>query len=126
MKTLLQTPITLKIKIIGPKDLREIDTILDTGARYTTISWQVLEDIGYDPARTPKKVSIITANGIIEAPLLKIKEITIGEIKVNNVEVVCLDVPELVGIEGLLGLSVLDKMKTEIDYKNKILEIQDP
>jgi predicted aspartyl protease len=77
-------------------------------------------------ARSAKKASIITANGVIETPLLKIKEIIAGEIKVKNVEVVCLDLPELAGIEGLLGLTFLDKMETNIDYKNRTLEIRDP
>jgi clan AA aspartic protease (TIGR02281 family) len=126
MKTKLQIPIVVEITLKGPKAERRIVTILDTGARYTAISWQVLEDIGYDPARSAKKASIITANGVIETPLLKIKEIIVGEIKVKNVEVVCLDVPELAGIEGLLGLTFLDKMETNIDYKNRTLEIRDP
>lgn len=36
MKIPLKIPIVLRVKIIGPKDFREIDMILDTGARYSS------------------------------------------------------------------------------------------
>ncbi len=39
-----------RVRINGPIGLREIDMILDTGAVYTVISWDVVKDIGYDPA----------------------------------------------------------------------------
>jgi len=97
--------------------------ILDTGAAYTMISWDIAKDIGYDPAGSLKRTSIVTANGIIEVPLLKVQKITVKDIAVKNVEVICHNIPEVVGIEGLLGLSFLKEFRTLIDYRKKILEI---
>ncbi|MEW6201733.1 MAG: retropepsin-like aspartic protease [bacterium] len=87
MKINLTTPIIVKVKIEGTLDFREIDVILDTGARYTAISWEVAKDIGYDPAISEKRVSIVTANGVIEVPLINVKSISLKELKVENVEV---------------------------------------
>jgi len=87
------------------------------------ISWDIAKDIGYDPAGTLKRTSIVTANGIIEVPLLKVKKIIVKDIAVNNIEVICHNIPEVVGIEGLLGLSFLKEFRTLIDYRKKILEI---
>lgn len=126
MKINLGMPIVVKIKVQGILDFREIDVILDTGARYITISWEVAKDIGYDPAISERRVSVTTANGVIEVPLITVQSIHLGELKVDNVESACLDIPELAGIEGLLGLSFLGKMRTYIDYKRNILEIEDP
>ena len=126
MKINLGIPIVVKIKVQGILDFRELDVILDTGARYTTISWDIAKDIGYDPAISKRRVSVTTANGVIEVPLITVQSISLRELKVDSIEVTCLDIPELAGIKGLLGLSFLGKMRTYIDYKRNILEIEDP
>jgi len=108
---------------VGPKAFREIDMIFDTGAVYTMVSRDIAKDIGYDPAIISKRTTIITANGVIEVPLLKVKAIKIKDIYANNVEVICHDIPDVVGIEGILGLSFIKSFRTIIDYHKKILEI---
>ncbi len=50
MQAQLDIPIVLRrVGIHGPSGVREIDVILDTGAVYTVIAWDVAKDIGYDP-----------------------------------------------------------------------------
>jgi aspartyl protease family protein len=124
MKFKLEIPIILeRVKIEGPIAIREVNLILDTGARFTTLNWDLLKDIGYDPATLSGRVNMVTANGIIEAPLLRVESISIGELSCKNVEVVCHTIPELVEVDGLLGLSFLSHFKTIIDYREKVLEI---
>jgi len=36
--------------------------ILDTGAAYTVIAWDVIKDIGYDPPISKRRMSTVTAN----------------------------------------------------------------
>ena len=68
MRVQLEIPIVLRrVKINGPAGVREIDVILDTGAVYTVIAWDVAKDIGYDPAISERRMPIVTANGGIEA-----------------------------------------------------------
>jgi clan AA aspartic protease (TIGR02281 family) len=124
MKIKIGTPIIIeRVKVEGPKATREVDLILDTGARFTSLSWEILEDIGYDPAISSERVKLITANGVIEAPLVRVKKLSISNLSCKNVEVVCLDVPELAEVDGLLGLSFLTHFRTVIDYKKGFLEI---
>jgi len=124
MKIKLAIPIVLRrVRIIGLLGSREIDMILDTGAINTVISWDVAKDIGYDPVASETRAPIITANGIIEAPLITVDGIEIEELKAVKVEVICHDIPELVGIEGLLGLSFLKFFRTVVDFTTGILEI---
>lgn len=124
MQLPLKIPIVVaRIRVDGPKAFREIDMIFDTGAVYTMISWDIAKDIGYDPAVSEKRTSIITANGIIEVPLIKVKRITIKTAVADDVEVICHDIPEVVGIEGLLGLSFIRHFRTVIDYRKKQLLI---
>ncbi len=124
MKTKLTIPIIIeKVRVEGPEAIREIDLILDTGARFTSLSWETLKDIGYDPAIIEDRVKILTANGVIEAPLIKIKKLCIGKLCVKDNEVIALTITQLAEVDGLLGLSFLSHFKTIIDYKKQILEI---
>jgi len=124
MRARLDIPIILRrVEIHGPAGVREIDVILDTGAVYTVIAWDVARDIGYDPAISRRRTPIVTANGVIEAPLITVERIRWGELEAEAVDVVCHDIPELAGIEGLLGISFLRHFRTLIDYTTGVLEI---
>jgi clan AA aspartic protease (TIGR02281 family) len=124
MEAQLDIPIILRrVKIRGPAGVREIDVILDTGAVYTVIAWDVAKDIGYDPAISERRMPIVTANGVIEAPLITVERIQVAELQAEAVDVVCHDIPEMAGIEGLLGLSFLRHFRTLIDYTTGVLEI---
>lgn len=112
-----------RVEFHGPTGIREIDMILDTGAVYTVIAWDVAKDIGYDPAVSLLRMPIVTANGVIEAPMITIDAIQVAELRVQNVEVICHDIPEIAGIEGLLGLSFLRHFRTVVDYTTGNLEI---
>jgi len=111
------------VKINGPNGFREIDMILDTGAVYTVIAWDVAKDIGYDPAISERRMPIVTANGIIEAPLITVQSIRIRDLGAESVDLIYHDIPEITGIEGLLGLSFLKHFRTLIDYTTGLLEL---
>jgi clan AA aspartic protease (TIGR02281 family) len=124
MKLKLETPIVIRrVRINGRTGFREIDMVLDTGAVYTVIAWDVAKDIGYDPAISERRMPIITADGIIEAPLITVQSVHVTSLGKESVEVICHDIPEITGIEGLLGLSFLKHFRTLIDYTTGILEI---
>ena len=124
MQVPLGIPIVARrVEFHGPTGVREIDMILDTGAVYTVIAWDVAKDIGYDPAVSLLRMPIVTANGVIEAPMITVDAIQVAELRVQNVEVICHDIPEIAGIEGLLGLSFLRHFRTVVDYTTGNLEI---
>ena len=127
MKTQLDVPIVLRrVRLCGPAGIREIDVILDTGAAYTVVAWDVAKDIGYDPAISKQRMLIVTANGVIEAPLVTVESVEMADLRAEAVDVICHDIPEIAGIEGLLGLSFLLYFRTLIDYPTGILEITAP
>lgn len=100
-----------------------MDAVLDTGAVYTVIAWDVAKDIGYDPAISERRMPIVTANGVIEAPLITIASIQMADLRADAIDVICHDIPEITGIEGLLGLSFLKHFRTLIDFTTMVLEI---
>lgn len=124
MRQPLETPIILRrVRLEGPAASREVDLILDTGAMYTAISWEVARDLGYDPAGSPERVAIITANGVIEVPKLTIRRVAFRELAAEQIEMICHDIPELAEIEGLIGLSFLKYFRVVMDFKGGVLEI---
>jgi clan AA aspartic protease (TIGR02281 family) len=124
MRVKLEVPIVLRrVKVIGPAGIREMDAVLDTGAVYTVIAWDVAKDIGYDPAISERRMPIVTANGVIEAPLITIASIQMADLRADAIDVICHDIPEVTGIEGLLGLSFLKHFRTSIDFTTMVLEI---
>lgn len=127
MRAQLEIPIVLRrVRINGFARFREIDMILDTGAIYTVIAWDVAKDIGYDPAISERRMSIVTANGVIEAPVITVEAIQLADLRATAVDVICHDIPEIAGIEGLLGLSFLQHFWTLVDYTTRVLEITKP
>ncbi len=124
MRQSLATPIVLRrVSLEGPVASRQVDMILDSGAMYTAISWELAKDLGYDPAGSPERVPIITANGVIQVPKLTVKRMAFRELFVDQVEVICHDIPELAEIEGLVGLSFLKHFRILMDFKGGVLEI---
>jgi len=124
MRVKLEVPIVLRrVRVIGPAGIREMDAVLDTGAVYTVIAWDVAKDIGYDPAISERRMPIVTANGVIEAPLITIASIQMADLRADAIDVICHDIPEITGIEGLLGLSFLKHFRTLIDFTTMVLEI---
>jgi len=45
------------------------------------------------------------------------------ELYVEDVEVICHDIPEIAEIEGLIGLSFLKHFRVLLDFRNNIIEI---
>lgn len=125
MRQFLEAPIVIRrVRIEGPLAAREVDMLLDTGAAYTAVSWDLARDMGYDPAGSLERVSIVTANGVLEVPKLTVSRVALRELSRRNVEVICHDIPELAEIEGLLGLSFLKYFRVVMDFKKGLLEIK--
>ena len=102
---------------------RRIRVALDTGATYTMIPWEIAEALGYRPERSKEKVTLITASGVETAPLIEIKKIKLLGEGLDNVPVVCHDLPPKSYVTGLLGSSFLKHFKITIDYPKGIFEI---
>jgi clan AA aspartic protease (TIGR02281 family) len=102
---------------------RRIKVALDTGATYTMIPWEIAEALGYKPEISRERVTLITASGVETTPLIEIKRIKFLDQNIDNVQVVCHDLPPKSYVVGLLGSSFLRHFKITIDYLNGILEI---
>jgi clan AA aspartic protease (TIGR02281 family) len=93
-------------------DGRAMRFVLDTGASYTALSAQAARALGLGYANGPQ-VMLSTANGIVNAPLVKVNTIDVNGAVVQQIPVVVLD--STAPFDGLLGMSFLDHFDVAID-----------
>jgi len=117
------TPIITPVTVKGDRE-KIVRMLWDTGARITMLSWGTLDFSGYKPQITRKTVNVTTANGVIECPLIRVKELSVKEFRVENIDVICHDIPELIRVEGLIGLNFIENFRVCIDYKKECMEIE--
>ncbi len=116
--------VVLRITVGGvdANTFRNVFVVLDTGASTTMIPTKVAADLGYDISNPNQQ--IMTANGIVLAKRITVRKLTaIGE-TVENIDVVCHDLPEDSIIEGLLGLNFLRHFDVNISFSTGTIELR--
>ena len=94
-----------------------LPVVLDTGATTTILPADILAALGYDPGHPGlPRIRMITGSGIEYAPCVNVKSLIVGNEKVVNVGVLCHDLPEEAGIDGLLGLNFLKNFDFTVEY----------
>ena len=112
----------LKVGSSNADTTRDILVALDTGASTTIIPTEVATDLGYNLSNPNEQM--MTANGIVLAKRITVRKLTaIGE-TVENIDVVCHDLPEGSIIEGLLGLNFLRHFDVNISFSTGTIELR--
>ncbi len=111
--------VTADIKAIFPTAAK---FILDTGASYVTLPYDLVSRIGIpiDPKNTVRLTSVSTVE---TTPKIVIPEISVLGKRVKNVEAIIKDLPPETPADGLLGLSFLKNFKLTIDFKKGLLKL---
>lgn len=111
----------LKVGSINTDTTRDILVALDTGASTTMIPPEVAVNLGYDLSNPNEQM--ITASGVVLVKHITVRNLTaIGE-TVENIDVVCHDLPEGSIIEGLLGLNFLRHFDVNISFSTGTVEL---
>ena len=102
----------------------QVETLfqVDTGATYCILTKAMAERLGLTSSPVLTQVKLYTASGIIEAPLITVDLIQLGNAEARSVETVIHDVPGFPpAIGGLIGLSFLNHFKVEIDQSEGVM-----
>ena len=78
--------------------------LVDTGATMTSLSLTTLRPLG--ARRTGRSAKVVTASGVINAPVFLLDELVVGEQTFSNHPVLGLELGDA-GVVGLLGMDVL-------------------
>lgn len=104
---------------------RDAKLIVDTGADITILSNQVARDAGILPSSYISTVTLNTAGGPVRADVARLDTISVGAAEVSQVPVALHDLPDApVGVDGLLGLTFLDKFLVTLDAQKGELHLR--
>ena len=96
---------------------------IDTGATQTVISEKLASQIGLQSI-TSTVVFGIGGAGKVDTKIYKVKELSIGGIKVNNVPVGTFNDPVISQLaDGILGSSIFSDFIIAVDYRNDQMEL---
>jgi clan AA aspartic protease (TIGR02281 family) len=116
-------PLIAYVEVVGPRTSRVITRVLDTGAVHTVIPIETALVIGYDPAKLKRHIEVVTASGVVLAPLLRIHALRCLGQTVRNPQVLCHDLPAQSPVKGLLGLNFLRHVNVHLNFRSKRLEL---
>jgi clan AA aspartic protease (TIGR02281 family) len=94
---------------------------VDTGASVTTISTDLLHNLGY-AVSTGKQKRIITASSVEYVRSVTIDRLRIGGIELKDIEVYAHTFPESSFSMGVLGLNVLSKFDVSFLFSRNEVE----
>ena len=115
--------LSLEVGGIHMTSVQTLSVGLDTGASITSIPSQVATDLGYDLSNPKQEVSILTSSRAITSKIITVRNLTaIGE-TVENIDVLCHDLPEDSIVEGLLGLNFLQHFDVNISFSTGTIEM---
>jgi clan AA aspartic protease (TIGR02281 family) len=101
-------PVTLNNKFEKP-------FAVDTGASYTIISQEVANALNLTPNPSIPPVTLQTANGVVQVPLVNLNSVTVGSLTTHNVAAAIHNLHNSPDIAGLLGLNFLNRFKVTVD-----------
>lgn len=102
---------------------RDVIVALDTGATTTIIPTEIAFALGYDLANPKEQREMLTASGTVLTELITVRELTaIGE-TVENIDVLCHNLPGNTAIKGLLGLNFLEHFDLNISFSKGTIEL---
>ena len=114
--------ILVPVKINGRKPVK---LILDTGASSVVLSRSLATRLGINWS-TGKEIEVILANGEkAKGNLVILRSVSVEEFRADNVRATVMEKAQAPGIEGLLGMSYLDRFMMRIDAVNKKLVLND-
>jgi len=98
--------------------------LVDTGATHCVISKQLAKDVLLTGRNDGEKIRVQTANGIVEATMGEARRIDIGDAVARDVPVAVMDQDPVPGLDGLIGLSFLQRFKYSVDSARGVLLLE--
>jgi len=104
IKVIPQVDNTMAVPVLINR--RQLSTFLvDTGASYTVITPHLAKQLGVMKKTSDNVVPLNTANGMTYVPVVTIKQVTLGDMNIQNVQAVVTDLGPSAEISGLLGMN---------------------
>jgi len=93
--------------------------------REVSLSKAIADRLAINPNDSVEDVEFALADGsVIKSKVIKVRSIKVGNSTAYNVAVAVIDKPPKPGIDGLLGMSFLNKFNIKMDVSNEKLILE--
>lgn len=113
----------LTVSGINADSFRNVIVALDTGASNTSIPTRIASDLGYDLSNPKQVVLLTTGSGIVPTKIITVRKLTAMGETVQNIDVLCHDLPFGSTIDGVLGLNFLSHFDLNISFSTGTIEL---
>ena len=115
--------------------VREYEALLDSASSYCVLPKVDAYSLGYgeaiqDPStdfitRPPNLMTVATFAGYIDAPLLRVEEVSLRGQAFKEVEFLAYDLPQELGFDVVIGASLLSQAGARLDMSSMRLSLGD-
>ena len=103
-----------------------VTLLIDTGASMTTLSRQAFQALpNTNNFDLMGQRMFNTANGITKGNIYRVDRLALGRFTLNNAQIAVLDFKMPEGVDGLLGMNVLQHFRFHIDQGQQVLYLAD-
>jgi len=111
------------VGFLGPRGPRDHTMLFDTGATLTTLSRDALDEMGLGVPPDAPVVTLQTANGKVDAPLVLVEGVALGAEIVEWTTVAVCDLCAEGDVTGLLGLNVTGLFQVSLDHEEREIDM---
>ncbi|MBN1622433.1 MAG: retropepsin-like domain-containing protein [Endomicrobiales bacterium] len=110
--------IVVEAILVGKENDQEflIKLAFDTGAAVTTISYDMVKYLGYEPGQSQETAKMITVDNIESVPMVRLREFSIGNEPIEDLEVYCYNFPKERYVDGVIGLNYIRNFSVKMDF----------
>jgi clan AA aspartic protease (TIGR02281 family) len=105
-------------------DALETSLAIDTGASITTVSSELMTQLGINTYELSEYIKLTTAAGIINAPVAYISKIQVGMFYIENLRIAIVQSFPMINTSGLLGMDFLNNFRFSIDTVDQVLILE--
>ncbi len=108
----------------------ELRAVISTGASECLISTKDATMLGYrfnynlQERSTEGTKEVVTSGYLVNMPPIVLKEVVLGDLTATDVEAMAYDVPDIAGIDVVLGASFIEHFNLSFDFKGGVLKIE--
>lgn len=98
----------IKVRLFGPLGDRNLRFVLDSGTPMTTVNTAVIDELGYGARMGRSRSRSIGMGGAERGYTLSVSRLETMGLSLGPFEVACADFPSDLGVDGLVGMDLLD------------------
>lgn len=109
-------------KISGPLGEQNLRFAFDPGSYLTIVNTCLIDSLGYQAAEGDRRVSTGSVIGKEWGYTLTVKKLAILGFEFDDYKIACFDLPEQYGIDGLIGLDMLERFEVTLRHKERWIQ----